>query len=1111
MKNTLPHVLFLVLVPVLSSAKEGYSIAFVSKPEYLIAGSRTPVAVHYAVPPEATATLRLEVKAPGYHVIETQTIGGTGDTSIDAVAPSFATARECHLILWIGEDWRNPLAGLVHTGQISVVSPQRAARYEAERREAEQLLADQSTGGRSIGLFVGNAPWGEALSEELQRGIDGCKVRNIPPGWLDNPFALRPEVFDLIVLCNPEAVPAGAKQSLPHYVSEGGRLIVLGAMPFQRALWRHGDEWLEFSTFREKLLPLLKPDIVLPFTDRSRVWTRSSNDLEPPSTAGVEDGVLHIHVANLTGWDTFQSPLDGLPGGTDACFYFRARGDVTTSQVAVELREKDGSRWIATVAVGTTFEPTLVPLSQFRYWHDSDSRQRGGQGDCVHLADVGSISFGFAHTHTLEVPNGAHDVWIDDVGTVTPGPDVDLAALAPGDTAEPVLETVSPHYKTYPVTNFACTRMNPVQAIVPPLAVQPASLRSPVARPQGTGLNKGRTFRYIPLIDALGADGRGVGAAATLLLYNAEKHFGMVANVPVSEPSFFAQPSVHKWVGALAWRMLDGLFLYEGGAEYYASFGGEQMRLGCEVIELSSRADSQSGPPPNSNTWQVRTTVTDPDGEVLSWTPESMSYRREPESPSSVATSELWQIPAGADGPFRVTVELVRDGNVIDRLAHDVAIWRPNPKPAFILPRDGDFWLDGQQWYAHGVNYMPSSGIGIEDGEYFEYWLDPRSYDPDIIERDLTDCEAIGFNAVSVFQYHRSLSSRNLIDLLVRCRTHHLKVNLSLRPGTPMDFPWDLVREMIERGRLAENDDIFAYDLAWEPMWRGHDHRRSYDREWETWLVDAYGSIAQAEAAWGYPAPRDEGGALTNPSDAQMGKEGAWSRMVQDYHRFLNGVIQQRYGRARELVCSIDPNHSVSFRMNSAGDPTHGPSWPCYDFKGLAGAVDIMEPEGYGRIGDWARVKGGWWTVAYARCAAPGTPLIWAEFGYSACVRAIQQATPEKLAFAEKYYDDFYTMAYRSGANGTFCWWFPGGYRWNERSDFGILNPDRSWRGITHVIRKWSTPFTTPRELPKPDVWMEFDREKTSLGIPGLYQQTEGAFWQAVDAGKTPGLREVTH
>ena len=1091
------HLLVLLLAPVLVSAKEGYSVSFATTPDYLVAGTNTPVQVRYQMPPDISATLRLEIKAPGYHVTKLKTIKGTGTTTIDGAIPTLATARECRLTLWVGEDWQKPLAGLVHSGVISVVSPQRAARFAAGRQEAETFIASQPKGARVIGVFTGtDAPWGKALLARLRQQAKGYVVQELPAKWLGNPHALRADLFKLLVLCNPQAVPVGVKQALPRYVESGGRLIVLGALPFSRALWQMGDEWLEFDAFRERLVPKLKPTIALPFTNPNRIWNRSADDMEPPSTAKIENGALRIHVANLTGWDTFQSNLDGLTGGADACFYFRAKGDEKTTQIAVELREKDGSRWIAAVTLTSALQPTLVPLSQFRYWKDNESRDRGGPGDQVRLGEVNSISFGFAHTHTHDVRNGPHDVWIDDVGTATPGPDVDLAAFAPSSSAEPILETVSPHYKTYPVTNFARTRMNPMQALMPPLNVQPKSLRSPIARPQGTGFNKKRKFRYIPIIDALDADGRVVGAAATLLIHSEAKRRGMIAGLPIANSGFFAEPATQEWITDLALRMLSGVFLVEGGAEYYASFGGEQMRTGARIVNTAG----------NQAAHEIRIEVTGQAGKVVSsHLPIVLSSVTGEETQSD----DVWLIPADATGPYHVTVELFREGKVIDRLAHDINIWRPNPTPSFITTRDGDFWLNGKKWYAHGVNYMPSSGIGIEERPYFEYWLDPGSYDPDIIERDLADCEAIGFNAVSIFQYHRSLSSRNLIDLLVRCRNHKLKVNLSLRPGTPMDFPWDIVREMIEKGRLAENDDIFVYDLAWEPMWRGQGHRRPYDGEWEAWVMQTHGSIAKAEQAWGVTIPRRDDGTTTNPSDEQMKTEGAWSGMVRDYHRFLNELLHTRYGRARDLVRSIDPNHGVSFRMNSAGNPTQGPTWPCYDFAGLTKAVDVMEPEGYGRIGDWERVKPGWWTAAYSRCVAPNLPVVWAEFGYSTCARSIQEATPEKLAFAENYYNDFYTMAYRSGANGTFCWWFPGGYRWNERSDYGVLNPDRSWRGITRVIKKWSKPFTTPRPLPKPNVWLEIDRKATSLGIPGFYDQTKDGFWQAVDAGKIPGLREA--
>ena len=70
--------------------------------------------------------------------------------------------------------------------------------------------------------------------------------------------------------------------------------------------------------------------------------------------------------------------------------------------------------------------------------------------------------------------------------------------------------------------------------------------------------------------------------------------------------------------------------------------------------------------------------------------------------------------------------------------------------------------------------------------------------------------------------------------------------------------------------------------------------------------------------------------------------------------------------------------------MQHAGDPTHNaPGLLPYDFWGLRHAVDIWEPEAYGRIGDWERVKAGRFTADYARLCNPNLPIVWAEIGNS--------------------------------------------------------------------------------------------------------------------------------
>ena len=104
---------------------------------------------------------------------------------------------------------------------------------------------------------------------------------------------------------------------------------------------------------------------------------------------------------------------------------------------------------------------------------------------------------------------------------------------------------------------------------------------------------------------------------------------------------------------------------------------------------------------------------------------------------SETRVSTAWKPNTWPTNGFKVAAQLVVDGTVVDEVSHEAHVWRPKPNPSFITVANGDFMLDGKRWRANGVNYMPSSGIGTEDGPYFEQWLGARSYDPEIVERDL--------------------------------------------------------------------------------------------------------------------------------------------------------------------------------------------------------------------------------------------------------------------------------------------------------------------------------------------------------------------------------------
>ncbi|MEN6519650.1 MAG: hypothetical protein ABFD46_00655, partial [Armatimonadota bacterium] len=572
---------------------------------------------------------------------------------------------------------------------------------------------------------------------------------------------------------------------------------------------------------------------------------------------------------------------------------------------------------------------------------------------------------------------------------------------------------------------------------------------------------------------------------------------GVWASFGVGDKEWYRSPSVIKCIGNIAGRMNDRAFMLDGGTDCYTYFENQSIKAGARVANLSK--ESRSG-------LEARIIISDPSGKnVYKFGWEIFTGPGE----IRIVEKSFKPVKWAKDG-FSVTTELVSNGEVIDRTVHTANVWIPKQVKHFVTIKDGEFMLDGKTWRAHGVNYMPSSGIGTEDWKYYEYWLSKQSYDPQVIQRDLTHIKEIGFNSISIFCYDNSSDTQNLADILRRADMLGLKTNVGLRPGLPLDFDWQKIKGIITNNRLIGNDTVFVYDIAWEPSFNGHNSRTRWDADWEKWVVERYGSVGDAEKDWSYPIPRDKSGKITNPFAEQIDTDGDWRVMVAAYRKFLDFLLYKQYGGARQLIRSVDPNHYVSFRMAEAANPTYWSNGEIpYDFPYLAAAVDVLEPEAYGRRGNWERTKPGMFETAYARWAAPDKPMIWAEAGISSWDKSRMENTAGSYEHVAEAYRDFYRMLIESEANGVFFWWYPGGFRCGENSDYGMLDPDGSDRPVTKVIRELGQKFMAIKGHRKPDYWIEFDRDKHPRGVPAIYDAAKPEYWNAIADGKTPGLKTI--
>ena len=948
----------------------------------------------------------------------------------------------------------------------------------------------------------------EAFSREIGALVSaaGYRVEFINATALTNRSALSAQEFGLLVLPGARCLPAEAVPAIENYLHEGGDLLALGLPAWEEALFDLNGHWVTRANV-DAVIAAQKPEQILFDFAKSDLgqWRRTSDN--PANRARHEIVVsdrgkaLHVVIEKLTGWDTYVSPplTNVFPAGqTLTCF--RAKGGPHTKQLALEWTETDGSRWIAAVALTTEWKHYALRREAFKAWEPPPARR--AKQDRLQPANVARFVVGLAHSHTPLV-GAQNEYWFADLGTAaSPFGETSL----PDEIKLPHLEAFSPGYLFFPIATRTVIREASVAAAARPQreTTPPgtAALLGLHPRSRGVGFNQDRPYRWEPLLvahDAANDDYRGAIAA---LLVHVQPPFrgGVWATFTPSDPAFYRQALVANCLRQTLLRMRRGVFLTEGGAEFFTTFPEQRFSVGARLVNFGRETAT------NLSVSLEFCQADKKNNLVVKQTTLALA------SGGDRAIAEQAQLTGQEEQLVRVTLRAGKE--VIDSLSHEIGVWRPKPTPEFIEARDGGLWLRGKPWKINGVNYMPSSGIGLANWQHFEHWVGRGAYDPEIIERDLCRMAAMNLNAVSVFIYHESLGVQHLLDFARRSEAHNMRINLSLRPGTPLDFRWSEMRELVEHYRLAQNDTVFAYDLAWEPRHEAQALTSDYAKLWPAWAQKRHVTVERAREAWGvgmenFQFAISDWQSLPAPPMKWFTQDGPWRKLVADYRLFLDDLLREQYAEARRLVKSIDPHHAVSFRMQHAGDPTF--NWDAflpYDCYGLADAVDIWEPEAYGRIGDWERVKPGRFTADYARLCDLTKPVVWAEVGHSVWNNQAMSPAAEQLDFQVRYFRDFYRMMNDSGADGIFFWWYPGGYRLNERSDFGIINPDGTDRPVTKVIRDEGGRFLEARKPDnKPNFWITVDRDRDARGLFGIYEAVKEDYWKAIADGKQPQLK----
>ena len=290
----------------------------------------------------------------------------------------------------------------------------------ARAAESTAALLDARLSGEDAALV-------DALDGQLKRA--GYTVARLDAAGLCDPARLSAEQVDLLVLPDGATLPAASKDSLGSFLRDGGDLIALRAPLWQRAVREVDGEWRTVDEFQRASAGTPPPHVVFDFDpDDIKGWQRSSNRPERKSVQRtVVDGpapgrrALHVTITGLDGWDTYGPPSIEAPFPTGHTLtVFSAKGGPRTRQLAVEWREKDGSRWMAVVPLFPEWRRYVLTPKDFRYWESNPARS--GRDDGFRPENATLMTAGLAFTHTGHV-GGDHEYWVGPIGTAKRGPE----------------------------------------------------------------------------------------------------------------------------------------------------------------------------------------------------------------------------------------------------------------------------------------------------------------------------------------------------------------------------------------------------------------------------------------------------------------------------------------------------------------------------------------------------------------------------------------------------------------------------------------------------------------------------------------------------------------
>lgn len=245
---------------------------------------------------------------------------------------------------------------------------------------------------------------------------------------------------------------------------------------------------------------------------------------------------------------------------------------------------------------------------------------------------------------------------------------------------------------------------------------------------------------------------------------------------------------------------------------------------------------------------------------------------------------------------------------------------------------------------------------------------------------------------------------------------------------------------------------------------------------------------------------------VSGPSDADLlGHNPESLQMVLAWRRAVETEIFREFSRVYKFMKAIDPNHLITCRQGYGGNgyaPVSGEA--PLDLWVTGTVVDFMGPEGY-EVCRWPSnrervMQGLKVTESYSRWASGNKPVVWIEYGISIYDRP--GTYEENLNIQSELVSDFIDSYVDAGSSGAFAWYWPGGLRNDENSDFGFTHDNGTPRPALEVLKDKASIAKEKRKVREKFRDFEFNPYNTCSGYPDIYESAMESADLAISNGE---------